>query len=182
MIADMIQEGLTGVYGNVYEPFLNACCHPEILFPRYYNGFNLAESYYMGLQFISWMEIVVGDPLCAPFAEPKPRVYITTNKVIYTSGDTLKVDLDIWNTGSDMNVRLYAAIGIANSLYFHPEWTENPNFSDLQLDVKSRFHHDIIDLELTGDVSPADFVFYAAITDTDGNIIGDLSIAKFETR
>ena len=67
LIADMIRAGVTGVKGYVYEPYLSAIAHPDILFPRYYNGFNLAESYYSASNYMSWMDTVVGDPKLAPF-------------------------------------------------------------------------------------------------------------------
>ncbi len=63
--ADLIHEGVTGVSGNVYEPYLQACPRPEYVLPAYYDGRNLAESFYMGLPFLSWMGVVLGDPLCA---------------------------------------------------------------------------------------------------------------------
>ena len=62
LIADLIAEGVTGAKGYVYEPFLDAVAHPDILFDRYIRGFNLADSYYMASAFMSWMDVVVGDP------------------------------------------------------------------------------------------------------------------------
>src|SRR4029453_11954546 len=50
------------------EPFLDATIHPQVLFPAYLAGFNLAESFYLGMPYLSWQTIIVGDPLCAPFA------------------------------------------------------------------------------------------------------------------
>ena len=47
--ADYIHEGATGVSGNVYEPFLDGCVRPDYLLPAYYQGRNLAESYYLAL-------------------------------------------------------------------------------------------------------------------------------------
>ena len=42
--------------------------------PAYYQGRNLAESYYLAIRGLSWQNIVVGDPLCAigksPIAKP----------------------------------------------------------------------------------------------------------------
>ncbi len=180
MIADMIEEGVTGVYGNVYEPFLPACAKPNILFPRYYSGYNLAESYYMSLEFVSWMEIVVGDPLCAPFAEPMPRVYVTTNKVIYKSGDSFSVDVDIWNTGEDINTRLYLAIYINNSFHFYPNWNTKVAYIDQRLRDKSRSHMDIIDINLSRDLLKGDYAFYSMVTDSQGYLIGKLSSAEFQ--
>jgi uncharacterized protein (TIGR03790 family) len=61
--ADFIHEGASGASGNVYEPFLMACARPEYVLPAYFDGRNLAESFYMGLPYLSWMGVVLGDPL-----------------------------------------------------------------------------------------------------------------------
>lgn len=62
LIADLIEEGATGASGYVYEPYLDTITQPDILFDRYTDGYNLAESYYMASLYIGWMDIVVGDP------------------------------------------------------------------------------------------------------------------------
>ena len=68
LVADLIREGVTGANGHVYEPCLDAVSRPHILFDRYVlRGWNLAESYYAANRFYSWMNVVVGDPLCAPW-------------------------------------------------------------------------------------------------------------------
>lgn len=67
LIGDLIRQGATGVAGHVAEPFLDGSARPQILFPAYVAGFNLAEAYYLSLPFLSWQNIIVGDPLCAPF-------------------------------------------------------------------------------------------------------------------
>ena len=38
---------------------------PDLLFPAYFSGRNLAESYYLAIPALSWQNIVVGDPLCS---------------------------------------------------------------------------------------------------------------------
>ena len=63
LTADLIEAGATGASGHVYEPFLHATPRPEYLFPAYLSGKNLAESYYRAIPSLSWMNIVVGDPL-----------------------------------------------------------------------------------------------------------------------
>jgi uncharacterized protein (TIGR03790 family) len=63
--ADLIQEGATGASGNAYEPFLGGNARPDYLLPAYYQGRNLAESYYLALPFLSWQGVVLGDPLCS---------------------------------------------------------------------------------------------------------------------
>jgi len=67
LIADMIREGATGVAGHVAEPYLDGTIRPDILLPAYASGFNLAESFYLAMPYVSWQTVVVGDPLCAPF-------------------------------------------------------------------------------------------------------------------
>ncbi|MFN7992308.1 MAG: TIGR03790 family protein [Bryobacteraceae bacterium] len=64
LTADYIHQGATGASGHVYEPFLDYTPHPDLLFPAYFRGRNLAESYYLAIPGLSWMNIVIGDPLC----------------------------------------------------------------------------------------------------------------------
>lgn len=64
MAADFLRQGATGVSGHVYEPYLHQTPRPEILFPAYLAGRTLAESFWAAIPAISWMNIVVGDPLC----------------------------------------------------------------------------------------------------------------------
>lgn len=63
LTADYIHEGATGASGQVYEPYLGYCPRPEFVLPAYYSGRTLAESFYMGIPGLSWMNIVIGDPL-----------------------------------------------------------------------------------------------------------------------
>jgi uncharacterized protein (TIGR03790 family) len=65
LAADLIQEGAAGASGNTYEPFLTGCVRPDYLLPAYYQGRNLAESYYLALPYLSWQGVVLGDPLCS---------------------------------------------------------------------------------------------------------------------
>ncbi|MBN9660934.1 MAG: TIGR03790 family protein [Acidobacteria bacterium] len=64
MSADFLRQGATGVSGHVYEPFLEQTPHPELLFQAYLSGRPLAESFWSAIPGLSWMNIVVGDPLC----------------------------------------------------------------------------------------------------------------------
>ena len=64
LTADYVHEGATGCSGHVYEPFLEFTPRPDLVFPAYFHGRNLAESYYLGIRGLSWQNIVVGDPLC----------------------------------------------------------------------------------------------------------------------
>ncbi len=63
LAAEYIYEGATGVSGQVNEPYLSFCPRPDYVLPAYFAGRNLAESYYLGIPGLSWMNIVIGDPL-----------------------------------------------------------------------------------------------------------------------
>jgi uncharacterized protein (TIGR03790 family) len=65
LVADLIHQGATGASGNAYEPFLAGCVRPDYLFPAYYQGRNLAESFYIATPGLSWQVVILGDPLCA---------------------------------------------------------------------------------------------------------------------
>jgi uncharacterized protein (TIGR03790 family) len=67
LAADLIREGVTGIAAHVADPFLEGTIRPNILFPAYLSGFNLIESYYLAMPYLSWQTVIVGDPLCAPF-------------------------------------------------------------------------------------------------------------------
>ncbi|HEX5229800.1 MAG TPA: TIGR03790 family protein [Bryobacteraceae bacterium] len=64
LTADFIHDGATGASGHVYEPYLQYNPRPNLVLPAYLHGRNLAESFYVGIPVLSWMNIVVGDPLC----------------------------------------------------------------------------------------------------------------------
>jgi len=65
LTADSIHQGATGASGHVDEPWLQFTPRPDYLLPAYYEGRNLAESYWLSIPAISWENIVVGDPLCS---------------------------------------------------------------------------------------------------------------------
>lgn len=74
LLADTLHEGVTGAAGYVYEPYLSGCVRPQILFPAYVQGLNLAESFYLAMPFLSWQNVVIGDPLAAPYpGTPLPQ-------------------------------------------------------------------------------------------------------------
>ncbi|MBS1704856.1 MAG: TIGR03790 family protein [Armatimonadetes bacterium] len=69
LIADLIEQGVTGVKGYVSEPYTFALADPSVLFDRYTRGFNLAESFYAASMVCKWKDVVIGDPLCNPYAK-----------------------------------------------------------------------------------------------------------------
>jgi uncharacterized protein (TIGR03790 family) len=67
LAGDLIRDGITGVAAHVAEPYLDATIRPQILFPAYLGGANLAEAFYASMPYLSWQTVVIGDPLTAPF-------------------------------------------------------------------------------------------------------------------
>ncbi|MCX6597468.1 MAG: TIGR03790 family protein [Acidobacteria bacterium] len=64
LTGDYLAEGATAATGHVEEPYLVATPHPEELLPAYVkHGRNLAESFYLSIAYVSWMNICLGDPL-----------------------------------------------------------------------------------------------------------------------
>ncbi len=75
-VAPLLTKGAAVSLGNVYEPFLQLTTHLELFNDRLLHGFTFAESAYMATPALSWMTVMVGDPLYRPYAawlrlEPK---------------------------------------------------------------------------------------------------------------
>src|SRR5256714_6675757 len=64
----LLTKGAAATIGNVYEPYLQLTAHLDILNDRLLHGFTFAESAYMAAPALSWMSVVVGDPLYRPYA------------------------------------------------------------------------------------------------------------------
>jgi uncharacterized protein (TIGR03790 family) len=69
LMADLIAHGLTGAKGYTDEPLLQGIASPTIVFERYTAGYTLAESFYAASHFVCWEDVVIGDPLCCPYAK-----------------------------------------------------------------------------------------------------------------
>jgi len=67
-IADrLIEQGVAGTALFLAETGQPGVPSPQILFMAYRNGNNLAESFYLATRYLSWRQVVIGDPLLAPF-------------------------------------------------------------------------------------------------------------------
>ncbi len=79
----MLEEGVAATLGPVAEPYLMSFPLPDEFFPLLLRGQQpLLEVYFRTLPHLSWMQILIGDPLYTPFkknpalrpeAEPKPE-------------------------------------------------------------------------------------------------------------
>jgi hypothetical protein len=82
-IARWVAMGAAGVHGTTDEP-LNNCFPSRRLIVSYVDGGTLAESYHRSLPYVYWMNLVLGDPMLAPYAV---RPIVTLDGV--ADGDTV---------------------------------------------------------------------------------------------
>ncbi|MCE9520434.1 MAG: TIGR03790 family protein [Verrucomicrobia bacterium] len=74
----MLDHGAAAVLGNVWEPYLKLTTHFDLVTARLLDGFTLGEAMWSGTPALSWMNVLVGDPLYTPF--PKGRQNIAKQK------------------------------------------------------------------------------------------------------
>jgi uncharacterized protein (TIGR03790 family) len=115
LIGDLIRQGVSGVAGHVAEPYLDATIRPDVLFPAYVSGFNLAEAYYLAMPYLSWQTIIVGDPLMAPFrraavdaASIDPGIDPATEMPVWFAARALKVASSPERSGESASLTLRA--------------------------------------------------------------------------
>lgn len=82
LIADLLEDGVSGVKGYVYEPYLTAVGLPSVYLSTYASGYNLAESHAAANLLSGWMGVVVGDPKMAPFIDTVHDVNIIDARVL----------------------------------------------------------------------------------------------------
>lgn len=106
LIADILEDGASGVKGYVYEPYLTAVSYPSILLSSYARGFNLAESYAASNNLIGWMGVVVGDPKMSPYADIVHDTDIIDVRVTenVSNGKEFTMDVAIQNIGPGIAV------------------------------------------------------------------------------
>jgi uncharacterized protein (TIGR03790 family) len=80
LLPDLIAHGLTCGKGYVDEPLLQAIASPTIAWDRYTSGYTMAESLYAASHFVSWEDVVVGDPLCCPYAAVAGKKSVDGNR------------------------------------------------------------------------------------------------------
>lgn len=99
-VAPLLARGAAATLGNVYEPFLQFTSHVNILNDRLLHGFTFAESAYASINVLSWMSVMVGDPLYRPFAS-----WLQLD----AASDSVKTDS--WKTYHDFAVENYRKAG-----------------------------------------------------------------------
>ena len=74
-IARWVEKGVGGVHGTVDEPLNNVFPNRNLIVD-YAKGASLAEAYFREFPYVYWKNLVLGDPMLAPYAK-RPVVTIT---------------------------------------------------------------------------------------------------------
>ncbi|MEO5741232.1 MAG: TIGR03790 family protein [Vicinamibacterales bacterium] len=134
LVGDLIRAGVTGVSGHVAEPYLDGSARPQILFPGYVAGFNLVESFYLSIPYLSWQNVVIGDPLCAPFRK--------TDVAVEDVAPPADADTELPQFFSDRRLSVLASYDV------------RPEISRLMLKASARLLH----ADLSGAAKPLETV------------------------
>ena len=67
LASGFVESGVAGFIGYVSDPTTDGYVRPQILFPAYAAGYNLAEACYAAARYLGWRQVIVGDPLASPF-------------------------------------------------------------------------------------------------------------------
>jgi uncharacterized protein (TIGR03790 family) len=67
-VGPFVSKGAAASLGNVYEPYLQLTSHLDTFNNRLLHGFTFAESAYTSMPALSWMSVMVGDPLYRPYS------------------------------------------------------------------------------------------------------------------
>jgi uncharacterized protein (TIGR03790 family) len=103
----LLRAGATAVMGPVDEPYLTAFPRGEHFFRTLLSGASLGEAYWRSQPQLSWMMVLVGDPLYRPFRH-HPRHFLRAEEVRVTDpapggngdgipspGETVELRLDV---------------------------------------------------------------------------------------
>jgi len=144
LVADIIRDGATGIKGYTWEPFITAVSRAHILIPAYYMGFSLAESFWMGSPYLSWMGTVIGDPKCTPFVNERADMGPATDTdPIYTWVDEDGVPwltYVLHNKGKRPVEEAVVEFYMEGSVKFHEEVVDIQPNSTIFINISSEDH------------------------------------------
>jgi len=84
LVSDFINMGGTGGGGNAWEPYSDKIYRSNISFPSYGFGYNLVDAIYLGIPYLGFVNVVVGDPLTKIY---NPTVETLPDGYTFSSGD-----------------------------------------------------------------------------------------------
>lgn len=65
----LLSKGAAVSFGNVFEPYLSLTLHFDVFNKRLLEGFTVGEAAWNATPALSWMNVVLGDPLYRPFGK-----------------------------------------------------------------------------------------------------------------
>ncbi|WP_395744935.1 TIGR03790 family protein [Prosthecobacter sp.] len=65
----LLSHGAAATFGNVFEPYLALTMHFDVFNRRLLEGFTVGEAAWNATPALSWMNVVLGDPLYRPFGK-----------------------------------------------------------------------------------------------------------------
>lgn len=66
-VGPLLSKGAAAAFGNVFEPYLALTMHFDVFNKRLLEGFTVSEAAWNATPALSWMNVVLGDPLYRPF-------------------------------------------------------------------------------------------------------------------
>ena len=115
-VAPLVKHGATAVLGNVYEPLLSQVTHLGAFTKRLTEGYTFAESAYVATPSLSWMTVMVGDPLYRPFHQVK------------------RTGLEEYGKDEFTRYRIYRSA--------YRRWAENPQLFEKSIEAAARNRKD----------------------------------------
>lgn len=116
----LITQGAAATMGCVYEPYLDLTPHLDIFMDALVQGYTLAEAGFLAQRVLSWMDVIIGDPLYRPFAQPLSSAIELAQQEKSPTADFLKFQ--------DLRVRLESA-EVQSSADEIQQWVTRPEAS-----------------------------------------------------
>ncbi|MCC7542983.1 MAG: hypothetical protein IT379_42600, partial [Deltaproteobacteria bacterium] len=106
-IARWVARGVAGVHGTTDEPLAN-CFPARRLLLDYVDGGTLAEAYARNMPFVYWQNLVLGDPMAAPYAtRPVVRIEGATDGERIVGSRRLEVTATDPDARGPVSIRLW---------------------------------------------------------------------------
>lgn len=106
---------------------------------------------------------------------------IRLNQTTYTQGDTMKVDLNIFNNAADVDISLYVVLEVAGAYYFYPALDENaaPVASFTLPSGTATDWFELWQLSFADPIGATIPVsWHSVMVDGSGNVVGNLNTAS----
>ena len=101
LIADLLEDGVSGAKGYVYEPYLTAVGLPSTFLPVYASVTTLPKVTAAANLYTGWMGVVVGDPKMAPYVSTLHDVNVVAVRSVghVNLGEETTIEVMVENLG-----------------------------------------------------------------------------------